>query len=214
LESLGPILWDFTKRTMAFVCIGHRVLWTTVDTPLLPSLLFAEGNPLEELLLHFDTLFTEPMGLPLSWDHCHHIYLLPGTPPVVVRPYHYAHTQKHELERQCAEMFHTGVIRPSSSAFSTPVLLVKKHDSSWCFCVDYHALNNIAMKDKFPIPVVEELLNELRGAAFFTKLDLRFGCHQVRMAADGIDKTAFRTHEGLSEFLVMLFGFTNAPTTY
>jgi hypothetical protein len=97
LESLGPILWDFTKRTMAFVCIGHHVLWTTVDTPLLPSLLSVEGNPLEELLLHFDTLFTEPMGLPLLWDHCHHIYLLPGTPPVVVRPYHYAHT--HELER-------------------------------------------------------------------------------------------------------------------
>jgi hypothetical protein len=177
LESLGLILWDFTKQTMVFVRNGHRVLWTTANAPPQPSLLAAEGDLMKELLLHFDALFTEPTGLLPPWDRCHHIHLLLGTPLVAVRPYRYAHTQKHELERQCVEMLCTGVIRPSSSAFSTLVLVVKKHDGSWRFCVDYRALNNVTVKDKFPIPIVEELLDELRDVAFFTKLVLRSGYH-------------------------------------
>jgi len=169
---------------------------------------------MQGVLHEFSDVFMEPSSLPPSRQIDHSIPLKEGIAPVNVRPYCYAHYQKEEIEKQVQEMLNSGLVQPSTNPFSSPVILVKKKDGNWRFCTDYRALNAATIKDRFPIPTVEDMLDELYGASYFTKLDLRAGYHQVRVSPPDIPKTAFRTHNGHYEYLVMPFGLCNAPSTF
>lgn len=170
--------------------------------------------PMQELLEWFSSVFEPPTGLPPRRACDHHIPLMEGAHPVNVRPYRYSPELKTEIEKQIAEMLQPGIIEPSTSPFASPIIIVKKKDGQWRLCVDYRHLNLLTLKTKYHLPVIEELLDELVGASWFTKLDLQAGYHQIRLAPREEYKTAFHTHNDHYQFNVLAFGLTDGPPTF
>jgi hypothetical protein len=142
------------------------------------------------------------------------IELQPGTTPISKRPYHMPHNELAELKTQLQDLLDKGYIRPSASPCGCPTLFVKKKDNSLRLYVDYHPLNAATIKNKYPLPRIDILFDQLAGAKIFPKIDLRSGYHQIKIKPSDIPKTAFSTRYGLYEYLVMSFGLTNAPAYF
>ncbi|KAL6311823.1 hypothetical protein AAG906_025778 [Vitis piasezkii] len=156
--------------------LSDATLWAiqvAENTHLEETLTPQQQEELQKMLQAFADVFEEPTGLPPVRDYDHQIDLKDEAGPINCRPYRYAAVQKDAIEKLIGEMLHAGVIRQSRSPYASPVVLVKKKDGSWRLCVDYRALNQVTVKDKFPIPIIEELLEELGGSTIFSKIDLR-----------------------------------------
>ncbi|CAA0839620.1 Uncharacterized mitochondrial protein AtMg00860, partial [Striga hermonthica] len=142
------------------------------------------------------------------------IDLIPGAGPVSKAPYRMAPKELQELKTQIQELLRLGFIRPSVSPWGAPVLFVKKKDGSMRICIDYRDLNRLTIKNKYPLPRIDDLFDQLSGACVLSKIDLRSGYHQLKIKESDIAKTAFRTRYGHYEFVVMPFGLSNAPAVF
>ncbi|GJV14212.1 putative reverse transcriptase domain-containing protein [Tanacetum coccineum] len=149
--------------------------------------------------------------LPLTRQVEFQIDLIPGDAPVARAPYRLAPSEMKELSEQLKELSDKGFIRPSSSPWGAPVLFVKKKDGSLRVCIDYSELNNLTVKNRYPLPRIDDLFDQLQGSSIYSKIDLRSGYHQLQVREEDILKTAFQTRYGHYEFQVMPFGLTNAP---
>ncbi|GJP30951.1 hypothetical protein CLOM_g7514 [Closterium sp. NIES-68] len=171
---------------------------------------------IKELLKEFQDILPDdlPNELPPYRTHQHEIVEEPGSKPTFRAPYQLSSTELTDMKKQIEYLLAKGLIRPSTSPYGAPVLFTPKPDGSLRMCIDYRALNKQFIKTKYPISRIDDLLDQLRGATVFSKLDLRSGYWQIRMADNSIHKTAFRTRYGSYEYLVMPFGLTNAPATF
>jgi len=176
-----------------------------------------EAKTLEEVpvVCEYPDVFPEQLpGMPPDRDIEFVIDLLPGTGPIAKRPYRMATDELNELKEQLRELQEKGYIRPSSSPWGSPVLFVRKKDGSLRMCIDYRSLNEVTIKNKYPLPRIDDLFDQLQGARYFSKIDLRSGYYQLKIRPSDVPKTAFVTRYGQYEFTVMPFGLTNAPAYF
>ncbi|KAI3673781.1 hypothetical protein L6452_39911 [Arctium lappa] len=168
-----------------------------------------------EVVREFSDVFPDDLpGLPPDRQVEFKIDLTPGAAPIARAPYRLAPSEMKEMMSQLQDLLEKGFVRPSSSPWGAPVLFVKKKDGTMRMCIDYRELNKVTVKNKYPLPRIDDLFDQLQGAGCFSKIDLRSGYHQVKVKEEDIPKTAFRTRYGHYEFLVMPFGLTNAPAVF
>ncbi|GJR74906.1 putative reverse transcriptase domain-containing protein [Tanacetum coccineum] len=176
----------------------------------------SERKRLEDvpIVQDFPEVFPEDLpGLPPTRQVEFQIDLVPGAAPVARAPYRLAPSEMKELSEQLKELSDKGFIRPSSSPWGAPVLFVKKKDGSFRMCIDYRELNKLTVKNRYPLPRIDDLFDQLQGSSVYSKIDLRSGYHQLRVREEDIPKTAFRTRYGHYEFQVMPFGLTKCHGT-
>src|SRR4051812_44205261 len=202
LESLAP--HDDNEMFLAKLSPAGNLLVNDKDPRVAP------------LLTEFADVFPDelPLGLPPKCDIDHRITLEPGHTPPWQPIYRLSPLELDAMREELDRLLKNGSVEPSVSPFGTLVIFVKKKDGTLRMCIDYQALNNITIKNRFPIPLIDNLTDHLFGAKVFTKIDLRWGYNQVRIHGDDIEKTAFRTHYGHYQYKVMPFGLTNAPATF
>ncbi|CAF1301583.1 unnamed protein product [Adineta ricciae] len=171
-----------------------------------------QQQQLANVIQSFPQLFTSVPGRTNVIKH--HIEVQPGSKPCNSPPYRYAPARRQAIDEELKTMLNEGVITPSKSSWASPVVLAPKKDGSMRFCIDYRKLNNLTIRDAYPLPRIDDTLDSLQQAQFFSTLDLRSGYWQVEMDEASKPLTAFVTHRGLFECTVMPFGLTNAPATF
>nr|GFB30690.1 putative reverse transcriptase domain-containing protein [Tanacetum cinerariifolium] len=199
----------------ANVMTGYPVFLANITTKTLKDK--SEEKRLENvpIVRDFSEVFPEDLpGLPLTRQVEFQIDLIPGAAPVARTPYRLAPSKMKELLDQLQEFSGKGFIRPSSSPWGAPVLFVKKKDGSFQMCIDYRELNKLTVKNRYPLPRINDLFDQLQGSSIYLKIDLRSGYHQLRVWEEDILKTTFRTRYGPYEFQVMSFGLTNTPAIF
>jgi hypothetical protein len=167
------------------------------------------------IVCEYPDVFPEELpGMPPDRDIEFIVELIPGTAPIAQRPYRMNPQELIELKKQLDDMLSKGLIRPSASPWGSPVLFVDKRDGTIRLCGDYRKLNDVTIKNKYPLPKIEDLFDQMNGDRVFSKIDLRTGYHQLKVRESDIPKTAFTTCYGLYEYTVMSFGLTNDPAYF
>ncbi|GFX33113.1 hypothetical protein TNCV_5042811 [Trichonephila clavipes] len=179
-----------------------------------PELSDEQRNKLSELLRKFSGLFTKTDKLTATKTNVKHRIFTGDHATINQRAYRVSPTERRIIHEEVQKMLDEGIVQPSESPWSSPVVLVRKKDGSWRFCVDYRKLNSVTKKDVYPLPRIDDTLDCLKGAKFFSSMDLRSGYWQIEIDEADREKTAFITPEGLYEFKVMPFGLCNAPATF
>jgi hypothetical protein len=221
-KNKGTVSCD--KRTIKLVSLSGKEVVTELYLPELEEGTYhylsvddKEANLIEDIRIvsEFPDVFPEELpGMPPKRKVEFAIELIPGTTPISTRAYRVSEPELVELKKQIDELLEKGYIRPSTSPWASLVLFVEKKDGTKRMCIDYRSLNEVTIKNKYPLPRIEDLFDQLRGASVFSKIDLRSGYHQIRIRPSDIPNTTFITKYGLYDFMVMSFGLMNAPAYF